>query len=70
PPEIVGYCPRYFASDIKRMLLDNDDSISLSVERISADAPHNYKLLCKAIGKVSKTFLDQMILQEEFQPVV
>lgn len=70
PPEIVGYCPRYFASDIKRMLLDNDDSISLSIERISADAPHNYRLLCKATGKVSKTFIDQMILQEEFQPVV
>ncbi|EBN0814464.1 HIRAN domain-containing protein [Salmonella enterica] len=70
PAEIVGYCPRYFASDINRMLLDNDTSISLSVERISDDAPHNYRLLCKVVGEVSRAFLDQMILQEEFQPVV
>lgn len=70
PAEIVGFCPRYFACDIKNMLLDNDTSINLSVERISDDAPHNYRLLCKVEGKVSKTFLNQMIMQEEFQPVV
>ncbi|EPN1618686.1 HIRAN domain-containing protein [Kosakonia sacchari] len=70
PAENVGFCPRYFARDIKMMLLDNSSSIELTVERISADAPHNYRLLCKAAGKVSRSFLNRMDVQEEFQSVV
>ncbi|WPU22475.1 HIRAN domain-containing protein [Cedecea neteri] len=69
PAEIVGFCPRYFANDIKSMLLDDASSIKLSVERISDDAPHNYRLLCKVEGKVSQGFLKRMNTQEEFQPV-
>ncbi|WP_447406348.1 HIRAN domain-containing protein, partial [Clostridium perfringens] len=53
PSEILGYCPRYFAKDIKLMLLDNPKSIQLTVERISDDAPVNYRLLCKLTGSVS-----------------
>ncbi|ELY4321608.1 HIRAN domain-containing protein [Cronobacter turicensis] len=70
PAEIVGYCPRYFARDIKNMLLDEVSSINLSVERISDDAPHNYRLLCKVSGKVSTAYVNRMCMQEEFLPVV
>ncbi|MCL6325481.1 HIRAN domain-containing protein [Pectobacterium polaris] len=69
PAEIVGYCPRYFAHDIKNMLLSDATAINLSVERISDDAPHNYRLLCKVVGNVSQAFINQTITQEEFQPV-
>lgn len=68
--KIVGYCPRYFAREIKSMLLDEGSTIKLSVGRISDDAPHNYRLLCKVSGKVSSSYLDHMRILEEFQPVV
>ena len=44
PPEIVEVLSSLFLPVISEMLLDNDDSISLSVERISADALANYRL--------------------------
>jgi|SRR5476649_719590 len=67
PAEIVGYCPRYFANDIKQMLLDDSQSVMLTVEKISDDAPHNYRLLCKLSGRVSVARIADLNLQDEFQ---
>ena len=61
PAEIVGYCPRYLSNDIKKMLLNDPKSVTLSVEKISDDAPHNYRLLCKLSGT--------LILQDEFEGI-
>lgn len=69
PAEILGYCPRYFAKDIKAMLADDPKSIQLTVETISDDAPVNYRLLCKLKGKVSCTIASQINQQEEFQHI-
>ncbi|BCZ42671.1 TPA: HIRAN domain-containing protein [Serratia marcescens] len=69
PSEILGYCPRYFAKDIKLMLLDNPKSIQLTVEKISDDAPVNYRLLCKLTGSVSGDIALQMNQQDEFKHI-
>lgn len=69
PAEIVGYCPRYFTSDIKKMLLGNPKSVSLSVEKISDDAPHNYRLLCKLAGQVNTECKSSLTPQDEFELV-
>lgn len=69
PAEIVGYCPRYFTNDIKRMLLDNSKLVSLSVEKISEDAPHNYRLLCKLSGQINTQCKSSLTLQDEFELV-
>jgi len=69
PAEIVGYCPRYFTSDIKKMLIDNPKTVTLSVEKISEDAPHNYRLLCKFSGKINLQCNQNLIQQEEFELV-
>lgn len=69
PDEIVGYCPRYLSNDIKKMLLDDPKSITLTVEKISDDAPHNYRLLCKLSGVLSQACQSTLIPQDEFEPI-
>jgi hypothetical protein len=69
PAEIVGYCPRYFAKFIKNMLIENPQSVALRVEKISDDAPHNYRLLCKMTGKVSATQQEILNIHNEFEMV-
>lgn len=69
PAEIVGYCPRYLCSDVKCMLLNDSKSLTLTVERISDDAPHNYRLLCKLSGIVKSDCRSSLILQDEFEVI-
>ena len=69
PAEIVGYCPRYLSNDIKKMLLDDPKSVTLSVEKISDDAPHNYRLLCKLSGTLNSDCKSSLILQDEFEGI-
>jgi hypothetical protein len=66
PAEILGFCPRYFSSDIKRLLLDESSGIKLTVEKISDDAPYNYRLLCKLTGRI-KLPVNGLDANEEFQ---
>jgi len=67
PAEIVGYCPRYFAEVIKNMLINDPHSISLVVEKMSNDAPHNYRLLCKLSGNVLPARQELFSLHKEFE---
>jgi len=69
PAEIVGYCPRYLCKDIKSMLLNDHKSVSLTVERISDDAPHNYRLLCKLSGTLNSDYKSSLTLQDEFESI-
>ena len=69
PAEIVGYCPRYLSNDIKKMLLNDSKSVTLTVERISDDAPHNYRLLCKLSGVLNSACKSSLILQDEFEAI-
>ncbi|MFQ2807267.1 HIRAN domain-containing protein [Aeromonas caviae] len=54
PAEIVGFCPRFFSGTISKLLHDEPLNLSLAVERISHDAPYQYRLLCKLSGRVSQ----------------
>lgn len=58
PPEIVGYCPRYFSDDIQKILIHDPDSIKVTVHQISSDAPKSYRLLCKIEGQLDPRFKD------------
>ena len=69
PAEIVGYCPRYFANDITKMLLNDSKSVHLTVEKFSDDAPHHYRLLCKLTGNIPKPLIDDLHSQDEFQVI-
>ncbi|EBR8138633.1 HIRAN domain-containing protein [Salmonella enterica] len=69
PAEIIGYCPRYLCNDIKKMLLSDSKAITLTVEKISDDAPHNYRLLCKLSGTLHPSCQSTLILQDEFEAI-
>jgi len=48
PAAIVGYCPRYFARDFRRLLeLLPPKEIRVVVVRVNPDAPIQFRLLCK-----------------------
>ncbi|MFW9677349.1 HIRAN domain-containing protein [Vibrio parahaemolyticus] len=65
PAEVVGYCPRYIARDI-RALLEFSEHVTVNVEKLAKDAPKNYRLMCKVVGKVRKQHLGKLPEQSEF----
>ncbi len=67
PPEIVGYVPRYLASDVTMLLEKDKNDISVCVEALSEDAPANYKLMCKMSGKLSKELAAEIMNRDEFE---
>ncbi|MPX91406.1 HIRAN domain-containing protein [Salinivibrio sp. VYel1] len=69
PAEIVGYCPRYLAKDIAK-LLNISDYVDLTVEKIEKDAPVNYQLMCKVSGRVSESYSNKLDMQEEYEFIV
>lgn len=66
PSEIIGYCPRFMARQISLLLLDVESSLTICVEKLSSDAPANYRLMCRVSGTASKTLASNMMNQGEF----
>jgi len=51
PKSIVGYCPRYLATDFRQLLTAPDPKeVEVSVERINRDAPAQLRMLCSLTG--------------------
>ncbi len=47
PVEMVGYCPRYFAKDFKKLFDLSKESFNIEVQKVNKDAPEQLRLLCK-----------------------
>lgn len=48
PVALVRYCPRYLVDDVNSIIQETDaELINVNVERVNADAPMQYKLLCR-----------------------
>lgn len=48
PATLVGYVPRYYSSDFTQLIeLVGANGVSVTIERVSADAPAQYRVLCK-----------------------
>ncbi|NAX64804.1 HIRAN domain-containing protein, partial [Vibrio sp. V32_P6A28T40] len=57
----VGYCPKYFNSDIRTLMKDpNLKNYVLTVSKVNMDAPAPYKLLCEFVTTWPAGFLPQM----------
>jgi HIRAN domain len=67
PAEIVGYCPRYIAKDLTKIINDDESHISLEVESLSNEAPINYRLLCKAKGKISPSLHNSFMCKDDYE---
>lgn len=43
----VGYCPKYYNTDIRALLLTNLAKDSLKVMKVNSDSPAHFRLLCE-----------------------
>ncbi|MFN0304505.1 MAG: HIRAN domain-containing protein [Burkholderiales bacterium] len=69
PPILVGYCPRYFAHDICK-ILDRapPSSMSVNVHRVNKDAPPSLRLLCRLVAPWPADFVP--FSGEDFEPAI
>lgn len=67
PVVFVGYCPKYYANDL-RLLLDADCELEVRVKAMNSDAPLNMRLLCSVSAKISKK-ISLMANESDFCPV-
>ncbi len=48
PVTVVGYVPRYYSAEFSRLIsLVGVDALKVTVEKVNADAPVQYRVLCK-----------------------
>lgn len=68
PSHLLGYCPRYLSLSLSTLLNDKESKVQLTVEKISDDAPKNYRLLCRIEGNASATAKAKLDKNVELQP--
>lgn len=57
PTLLVGYAPRYFATDFRKVLLGRSSkSVQVLVERVNPEAPTQLRLLCSVTAAWPKGF--------------
>lgn len=64
-PVTVGYCPRYLSRSLCQIMEVAD--VELTVERVSHDAPIQFRLLCRAVFTLPSGF--EMFADEEYLPL-
>lgn len=69
PAEIVGYCPRYLAGNVKNLLEKDSASVDVVVEALAKEAPANYQLMCRLKGNAGVGNLAGFMGGEEFQVI-
>lgn len=47
PAEFIGYCPRYLAQDVGKLLAAPRSNLIVRVKKVNHDAPMQYSLLCE-----------------------
>lgn len=47
PATLVGYCPRYFAKDLRKLISKDKNKSFFRVVRVNREAPIEYMLLCE-----------------------
>lgn len=68
PISIVGYCPRYYSADFTKLIrLAGQVNVSVTVEKVNADAPMQMRLLCKLHAPWPSSF--SACSTEEYKPL-
>lgn len=66
---MIGYCPRYLADDIHKILSQDPTPLHVHVERINpAPAPIQFRLLCNMTAKWPSNF--RPFSSDDYQPLV
>jgi len=68
PPEIVGYCPKFFVKDFGKLIdMNGANKVIVSVVKVNLDSPLKFKLLCKFSTNWPNDFIP--FEDEIFQPL-
>lgn len=68
PVVFAGYCPKYYANDL-RLLLDSACDLEVRVKVLNSDAPLNMRLLCSVNAKISNK-ISLLANDSDFCPVI
>ncbi|MDM8346031.1 HIRAN domain-containing protein [Pseudochrobactrum sp. sp1633] len=50
PSSLIGYCPRYLARDINKLVKGRRNNLVITIKKVNEDAPPQFMLLCEAVG--------------------
>lgn len=67
PVEFVGYCPKFFAKDYKRLLDISPRDTQVTVVKVNSSAPEQLKLLCKLVSPWPENF--NVFEHEDFKKI-
>lgn len=67
PIIFVGFCPKYYAKDLGKLLENADSKLDITVKCVNQDAPLNMRLLCSVTAKPSTDFF-ALGEEEDFKP--
>jgi hypothetical protein len=68
PVIFAGYCPRYYAKDLKVFLDDARSGLEIRAKCINTDAPLNMRLLCTVTARLSSQF-SLFDTEIDFEPI-
>jgi hypothetical protein len=65
----LGYCPKYLAADISKLLKQNPESVCVRIERVNpAPTPIQFRLLCNMTAQWNDNF-PPLFSNEDYQPI-
>jgi hypothetical protein len=57
PTMMIGYVPRYLAPDVAQLAVSSAGSFEARIERVNAEAPIQYRLLCRLTANWPEKFM-------------
>ncbi|MGL5905849.1 MAG: HIRAN domain-containing protein [Shewanella sp.] len=70
PAQIVGYCPRFLSRPLRQLLLRAPSQFTLTVEKVSTEAPTHYRLLCRLTGSLGAEYGPALEPDSECSPLI
>jgi hypothetical protein len=67
PVMMIGFCPRYLAEDVKKLATEAKATFALTVQRVNADAPVQFRVLCRITSAWPENF--HPCSSQFFQPI-
>ncbi|MBA5248347.1 MAG: hypothetical protein FE834_02250 [Gammaproteobacteria bacterium] len=67
PVEIVGYCPKFFAKDFKKLFDLSKSSFTIKIKKVNKNAPKQLELLCEITCDWHKDF--SPFLEDKFKSI-
>jgi len=68
PPSFIGFCPKYYTSDLGTLLSFTESNLQARVKCVNPDAPLNMRLLCTVTGFAPKNF-SSLAEAEDFKKI-